>query len=125
MLTADCSERGSNWWLVTARASGQGLTVCLSSLLLTMCRPLLTLLRRLGVHRFLPLDLHVSYHKTCGVLLALLGLLHTVCHLVNLEVHLVPDPLNNPANYSLTQWLLSSDTTNWGTIPGQQQPRNS
>ena len=125
MMIADSSDRG-NWWLVLARASGQGICVCLSSLLLTMCRPLITLLRRLGVHRYLPLDLHVSYHKTCGLLLALLSLLHTACHLVNLEIHLIPDTANNPTNYTITQWLLlSSGTTSLGTIPGQPQTRDS
>ena len=115
----NCPDSG-NWWLVTARGSGQGIAVCLSSLLLTMCRPLITLLRRVGVHSFLPLDLHVTYHQSCGVLLAILSVLHTICHLGNLEMNLIPDSVTNPANYTTTQWLLSSHTSTLGTIPGQR-----
>ena len=85
-----------------------------------MCRPLITLLRRVGVHSFLPLDLHVSYHQSCGVLLAILSVLHTICHLGNLEMNLIPDTANNPANYTTIQWLLSSDKTSLGTIRGQR-----
>ena len=93
--------------------------MCLFFLLLTMCRPLITLLRRVGVHSFLPLDLHVTYHQSCGVLLAILSVLHTICHLGNLEMNLIPDTANNPANYTTIQWLMSSDTTTLGTIRGQ------
>ena len=121
MLIDDSPDSG-NWWLVAARASGQGIAVCLSSLLLTMSRPLITLLRRLGVHSFLPLDLHVTYHQSCGVLLAILSLLHTICHLGNLEMNLIPDSVTNPANYSTTKWLLSSHSTTLGTIPGYGYP---
>ena len=118
----DVSPDSGNWWLVTARASGQGIAVCLSSLLLTMCRPLITLLRRVGVHSLLPLDLHVTYHQSCGVLLAILSLLHTICHLGNLEMNLIPDSTKNPANYSTTQWLLSSHSSTLGTLPGYGYP---
>ena len=86
-----------------------------------MARPLITLLRRLGAHRFLPLDLHVSYHQSCGVLLVIFSVLHTICHLVNLEINLIPDSVSNPANYTITQWLLSSDTTTLGTVPGETE----
>ena len=123
MMTDDCSDSG-NWWLVAARASGQGIAVCLSSLLLTMCRPLLTLLRRLGVHSFLPLDLHVTYHQTCGLVLAILSVIHTVCHLGNLEMNLIPDSDTNPGNHSLTQWLLTSHISTLGAVPGQTEITN-
>ena len=56
------------------------------------------LFRRLGIHRYIPLDLHVTYHKTCGLLLALLSSVHTIVHLLNLELNIVQDADTNPRN---------------------------
>ena len=107
--------------VITARASGQGINVCLFSLVLLMCRQLVTLLRRLGLHSVIPLDQHVTYHKTCGVLLTLLAIVHTGCHLVNLKTNVVTDTVKNSARYSYSQWLLSILPATFGTIPGQSR----
>ena len=87
-----------------------------------MCRQLITLLRRAGLHSVLPLDQHVTYHKTCGLLLAVLASVHTVCHLLNLQANLVTDTVKNSANYSYTEWLFSTRPAILGTIPGYGYP---
>ena len=37
-----------------------------------LIRPLITASRRLGLHRVLPLDLHVEYHKAAGIIVLIL-----------------------------------------------------
>ena len=81
------------------RASGQGIHLAIMLLLIAMCRsyhllslsieflsatimiiiievillrPLITALRRIGLHRILPLDLHVEYHKTAAIIVIIL-----------------------------------------------------
>lgn len=49
-----------------------------------MSRPFLTLLRKHGFSRVLPIDHHVEYHKLIGLLLVLFSVIHTIAHLVNI-----------------------------------------
>ena len=89
------------------------------------------------LYRWIPLDLNVYYHKSLGVLLALLSLVHSAIHLgkelntfmleltpgsVNVETNVVPSPTTNTANLSLRQWLLSDQSGLHGTVPGLAYP---
>jgi hypothetical protein len=117
-----------------------------SLLLLTMCRsapatarppprPLITLARRLRLHRLLPLDLHVSYHKGAGVLFILLTIVHTAAHMHNLITNLLVQPdifirrnrlAHNPAvnlsSLSVYSWLLTPRSEVFGLVPGWALP---
>ena len=98
-------------------------------LILLMCRPLITFLRsqnlkkskikkhdlwnnvfyrKYGLHKYIPLDLHVSFHKTCGVMLAIFSFVHTIVHLVNLDTNMVNNAKINTRNLTYSQWLLSA-----------------
>ena len=80
------------------------------------------LFRRLGIHRYIPLDLHVTYHKACGLLLALLSSVHTAVHLLNLELNIVGAADTNPGNLTYSQWLLTPAPGQLGTLPGLAYP---
>ena len=84
--------------------------------------PLQLLFRRLGIHRYLPLDLHVTYPKVCGLLLALFSSVHTAVHLLNLELNIVRAADTNPGNLSYTQWLLTTAPGQLGTLSGLAYP---
>ena len=101
----------------------------------TLARPLLTLARRLGLHRLLPLDLHVSYHKATGVLVALLATIHTAAHIHNMATNLlvqpeqflrrnrIPhDPKADLASLSLAAWLFTPLPGVFGLLPGLALP---
>ena len=78
--------------------------------------------RRLGIHRYIPLDQHVTYHKACGLLLALFSSVHTIVHLINLELNIVRAADTNPGNRTYTQWLLTTAPGQLGTLPGLAYP---
>ena len=138
-------DGSSNLAIPLARAAGQGINLGMAVLLLTMCRfgpspttlarPLLTLARRLGLHRLLPLDLHVTYHKATGVLVALLATVHTAAHIHNMATNLlvhpelflrrngIPhDPEAALSSLSLAAWLFTPLPGVFGLLPGLALP---
>ena len=64
----------------------------------------------------------MTYHKACGLLLALLSSVHTAVHLLNLELNIVRAADTNPGNLSYTQWLLTTAPGQLGTLPGLAYP---
>ena len=128
----------TNILLIVARACGQGINLCFFFVILLMCRPLITFLRyvspsdnlitynlalrRFGVHKYIPLDQHVSYHKGCAMILSLLSLVHTVVHLINLDLNVVTSPDLNTSNFTYSEWLTTTVTQKLGTFPGFGYP---
>ena len=126
---ADDNKR--NFSIIIARACGQGIHYCLFFLILLMCRPLITLLRKTGFNHYLPLDLHVTYHKSCGVLVSFFSFIHGVCHIINLSKSVVYNTeeffrLNNidkpVRTLSYSQWLFTTESGLFGTIDGVAYP---
>ena len=78
--------------------------------------------RSFGVHKFIPLDLHVSYHKACGVILSIFSLIHTIVHLINLDVNIVQNTSFNQNNFTYAQYLFSTSPKFLGTLPGYGYP---
>ncbi|KAK0057646.1 dual oxidase 2, partial [Biomphalaria pfeifferi] len=72
--------------LVTAmiRSSASVLMFTYSSLLVTMCRNTITALRETFLHRFIPFDSAVSFHKYIAVLAMIGTIVHVVTHGINL-----------------------------------------
>uniref|UniRef100_A0A2C9JBM6 NAD(P)H oxidase (H(2)O(2)-forming) n=1 Tax=Biomphalaria glabrata TaxID=6526 RepID=A0A2C9JBM6_BIOGL len=72
--------------LVTAmiRGSASVLMFTYSSLLVTMCRNMITALRETFLHRFIPFDSAVSFHKYIAVLAMIGTIVHLVTHGINL-----------------------------------------
>ncbi|XP_022236691.1 dual oxidase-like, partial [Limulus polyphemus] len=65
------------------RASAASLSFCYSLLLLTMCRNLITKLRELPIHQYIPLDSHVQFHKIVAMTALFFTLIHTIGHCIN------------------------------------------
>lgn len=59
--------------IAITRGSAASLSFCYSLLLLTMCRNLITKIREIPLHQYIPLDSHVQFHK----IVALTGLFFT------------------------------------------------
>lgn len=49
--------------IAVTRGSAASLSFCYSLLLLTMCRNLITKIREMPLHQYIPLDSHVQFHK--------------------------------------------------------------
>nr|XP_015923608.1 dual oxidase isoform X2 [Parasteatoda tepidariorum] len=69
--------------IAITRGSAAALSFCYSVLLLTMCRNLLTRLRELPLHQYIPLDSHVQFHKVVAATGLFFTLIHTVGHCIN------------------------------------------
>ncbi|XP_076326783.1 dual oxidase-like isoform X2 [Tachypleus tridentatus] len=65
------------------RAAAASLSFCYSLLLLTMCRNLITKLRELPIHQYIPLDSHVQFHKIVAMTALFFTLVHTIGHCIN------------------------------------------
>ena len=59
--------------IAVTRGSAASLSFCYSLLLLTMCRNLITKIREIPIHQYIPLDSHVQFHK----IVAMTGLVFT------------------------------------------------
>ena len=63
---------------------GQCLNFTCMFVLLPMLRLSVTKLREKGFNYLLPLDKHVSFHRSTGHLIAVYSLVHTMAHINNL-----------------------------------------
>ncbi|XP_071788669.1 NADPH oxidase 5-like [Asterias amurensis] len=86
---------GSNWCLVIARGCGQCLNLNGSLILVLMLRQTLTFVRSTRVARLLPIDQHIIFHKTVGLIIAVLSLIHTVAHVGNAVIITEPTGVFN------------------------------
>ncbi|XP_023209588.1 dual oxidase-like isoform X1 [Centruroides sculpturatus] len=76
------------------RGSAASLSFCYSLLLLTMCRNLITKLRELPVHQYIPLDSHVQFHKIVALTALVFTLIHVIGHCINFY-HVSTQPLDH------------------------------
>lgn len=80
--------------IAVTRGSAASLSFCYSLMLLTMCRNLITKLRELPVHQYVPLDSHVQFHKIVALTALVFTLIHTIGHCINFY-HVSTQPLDN------------------------------
>ncbi|XP_054708131.1 dual oxidase-like [Uloborus diversus] len=80
--------------IAVTRGSAAALSFCYSLLLLTMCRNLITKLRELPVHQYIPLDSHVQFHKVVALTALFFSMIHTVGHCINFY-HVSTQPIDN------------------------------
>ncbi|XP_067143803.1 dual oxidase-like isoform X2 [Centruroides vittatus] len=76
------------------RGSAAALSFCYSLLPLTMSRNLITKLRELAIHQYVPLDSHVRAHKIIAVTGFVFTVAHTVGHCINFY-HVSTQPLEH------------------------------
>ncbi|XP_071091375.1 dual oxidase 2-like [Haliotis cracherodii] len=72
------------WTTAMIRGSASVIMFNLASLLVTMSRNTITRLRETFVHRFVPFDSAVSFHKYIAAVLMIASIVHIVGHCVNL-----------------------------------------
>ncbi|KAK7499705.1 hypothetical protein BaRGS_00009046, partial [Batillaria attramentaria] len=72
------------WTTAMIRGSASVIMFTYVSLLVTMCRNIITRLRETILHRFIPFDSAVSFHKYIGVLAMIATIVHIFGHAVNL-----------------------------------------
>ncbi|XP_069103028.1 NADPH oxidase 5-like [Argopecten irradians] len=78
--------RESNGWYILARINGMVLNFNGMFILVLMLRKSLTYLRLTFLHRVLPIDQNIYFHKLCGAFIAFFTLFHTVGHIGNAVV---------------------------------------
>ena len=64
----------------------------------------------------------MSYHKGCAVILSLVSLVHTIVHLINLDLNVIASPVLNINNYTYSQWLTTTSPQKLGTFLGFGYP---
>ena len=65
------------------RGAANSLSFCYCLLLLTVCKNLITKLKELSFHQYIPLDSHLQFHKICACTALFFSVVHSIGHLVN------------------------------------------
>ena len=76
-----------------SRATGKNVLYLSILVIMLVLRKTITLLRNLGLGRYLPLDNNIYIHKIVGTLIFVFGTIHTICHFVNFSLNVQPDPV--------------------------------
>ena len=82
-----------NLFYMFSRATGKNILALSVIVIMLVLRHTITLLRNLGLGRFLPLDNNLYLHKLVGTLIFVLGLIHSLCHFLNFGLNIQPAPL--------------------------------
>ncbi|CAL4180352.1 unnamed protein product, partial [Meganyctiphanes norvegica] len=112
----------SNGFVIIARACGQCLNFNCVFVLCCTLRGCITFLRSHGAGSFLPLDQHLYLHKMCGMLIFIYSVVHTLAHLCNLGIYVVPDPIINANNLTYSEWLFTEKPGVFGLKKGWAYP---
>jgi len=78
--------------IAITRGSAASLSFCYCLLLLTMCRNLITKMKEMSLHQYIPLDSNIQFHKICACTALFFSILHTIGHLVNFY-HIATQPV--------------------------------
>ncbi|XP_018495165.1 NADPH oxidase 5 [Galendromus occidentalis] len=70
-------------WELWAKIFGKLLNFVSMMMLVLVLRNLITLSRKLGLSRLLPLDNNIYFHEMIGYIITLCSIAHTVCHAIN------------------------------------------
>ncbi|KAK8386529.1 hypothetical protein O3P69_010870 [Scylla paramamosain] len=116
---------GSNGLTIAARACGQCLNFNCMFVCVLVLRQCITYLRSMGGASFLPLDQHLYLHKLCGILIFIYSVVHTIAHLINFAVNIVPATKPgqlNEQNWTYAEWILTMRPGVLGLVPGIANP---
>ena len=80
--------------IAISRGAAASLSFCYSLLLLTVCKNLMTRMKEMSVHQYIPLDSSLQFHKICAGTALFFSLVHSVAHLVNFY-HLGTQPAHH------------------------------
>ncbi|CAF3083659.1 unnamed protein product [Rotaria socialis] len=76
----------ANVFVVFARIGGMLLNLNCSLIIVVMLRRSIFLIRATPLHRFLPIDDHIDFHKFLGRFIGALSILHTLAHAINFGI---------------------------------------
>ena len=82
-----------NLFYMVSRAAGKNILFLSIIIIMFVLRHSITFLRNKGLGRYLPLDNNIYIHKIIGVLIFVLGMIHSLCHFSNFAVNIQPDPV--------------------------------
>ncbi|XP_043282159.1 NADPH oxidase 5 [Venturia canescens] len=114
--------RDAGIFVMLARACGQCLNFDCTFTLVLVLRHSITFLRTHGFSSILPLDHHIYLHKMVGAFIGVFSLVHTIMHLLNFGMIVVKDQVINEANYTMSEWLLTSKPGLFGLVGGSANP---
>ena len=80
--------------IAISRGSASALSFCYCLLLLSVSKNLITKLKAMSLHQYIPLDSHLQFHKICALTALFFSLVHTVAHMVNFY-HLGTQPAHH------------------------------
>ena len=66
-----------------SRGSAASLSFCYCLLLLTVSKNLITKMKELSLHQYIPLDSSLQFHKICAGTALFFSLVHSIAHMVN------------------------------------------
>ncbi|CAG5131899.1 unnamed protein product, partial [Candidula unifasciata] len=96
------------WVTAMIRGSASVIMFTYSSLLVTMCRNTITALRETFLHRFIPFDSAVSFHKYIAVLAMIGTIVHVITHGINL--YCMCTQTTSSINCFFREYYTSSDS---------------
>ncbi|XP_018056077.1 PREDICTED: NADPH oxidase 5 [Atta colombica] len=114
--------RNHSAYIMFARACGQCLNFDCTFILVLMLRQCITYLRTHSFNSLVPLDHHIYLHKMTGILIGIFSIVHTLMHLIYCGTVIVKDEKMNSGNYTMFEWLLTSQPGYFGLIAGSAYP---
>ncbi|XP_022378029.1 dual oxidase 2 [Enhydra lutris kenyoni] len=72
--------------IILSRGTAASISFMFSYILLTMCRNLITFLRETFLHRYVPFDAAVDFHRWIAMAAVVLAILHSAGHAVNVFI---------------------------------------
>eukprot|EP00092_Neocalanus_flemingeri_P018191 GFUD01019688.1.p1 GENE.GFUD01019688.1~~GFUD01019688.1.p1 ORF type:complete len:1116 (+),score=193.24 GFUD01019688.1:205-3552(+) len=110
-----------NPFYLISRACGRTLLFNSVLVVLLVLRNSISLLRRIGLASYLPLDNNIYLHKFVGVMMFLQASLHTIMHLSNFAINIQPNPvkfLQLTYKYWLEHYGVDDPLTLYSLPPG-------
>ncbi|XP_071953912.1 dual oxidase 2-like isoform X2 [Antedon mediterranea] len=87
-------RRIAGYGVTVTRGAASAMMFTFSSLLVTMCRNLITRLRETFLHRFIPFDSALAMHKIIALYALFFSVMHTIGHGINFY-HIASQPPND------------------------------
>ena len=80
--------------IAISRGSAAALSFCYCMLLLSVSKNLITKMKEISLHQYIPLDSHLQFHKICAITALFFSIVHTIAHMVNFY-HLGTQPAHH------------------------------
>ena len=109
----------ANVFIVCARTSGMLLNFNGSLVVVLMLKQTILLIRTTALHKFLPIDDHISFHKFVGRFIAGLSVFHAIAHMINFGKLKGQSTLTRKINVWKCNWCLFMGRSFMGYLHGK------